>query len=78
MCMVSTILLLELNKQMRLLHNATMFPEQKRDKARATLCETREKVAAVLAPEQKEKPKQHLDRVCQQPQAQQKESQPTQ
>ena len=67
-------LLEEQSKQMsELRSNTSLTPEQKRDKARAMMTETREKIQAVLTPEQKEKLKQHMEQMRQQRQAHQNE-----
>src|SRR5262245_36430164 len=69
----------EHSKQMRELRNDTsLTPEQRRDKARAMMMETHEKIAAVLTPEQKGKLKQHMEQMRQQREAHQKEPQPNQ
>ena len=67
-------LLEEQDKQMgELRNNTSLTQEQKRDKARAMMMETHEKLVAVLTPEQKEKLKQHMDQMRQQHEAHQKE-----
>jgi periplasmic protein CpxP/Spy len=60
-------LLEEQDKQMRELRsNTSLTPEQKRDKARAMVMETREKIYAVLNVWQREKLKQQLEPMRQQ------------
>jgi Spy/CpxP family protein refolding chaperone len=66
-------------KQMdELRSNTSLTPEQKRDKARTTMVETREKIVAVLTPEQKQKLVQHMNQMRQQHETHQSEPPPTQ
>jgi Spy/CpxP family protein refolding chaperone len=72
-------LLEEQNKQMgELRNNTSLTPEQKRDKARVTMVETREKIVAVLTPEQKQKLVQHMNQMRQQHETHQSEPPPNQ
>jgi periplasmic protein CpxP/Spy len=72
-------LLEEQNKQMgELRSNTSLTPEQKRDKARVTMVETRQKIVAVLTAEQKQKLMQHMNQTRQQQETHQNEPPPNQ
>lgn len=72
-------LLEEQDKKMGELHNDTsLTQEQKRDKARAMMTETHEKITAILTPEQKEKLKQHMEEMREHHAAEHKEPPPNQ